>query len=374
MEVAPVLVLGLEVEYAEPVASGTLTVAVEVLSRWASGELGLGACVLDVVDVVVLGLVGLVELTDTCDGFVLDVVSPEPQAASVRVDEAARAQASNDERMQSIVAIDRLARPAHSSHHRGMSRSRIVALSATLLVAPSLAACGSSTDATSTKSTRVVDASKPATSSASPFTLPDATQSKDADKPLPSASATGSGASVPPPTVVAAPTVTKTVKPSASPSASSTSKSSAPSSAAPATSAAPTTPSTMDAKHDQLVISKMALSTSLVSLGATGSNSIQPQRGAVGWYSGSAKPGSVGTSVLIGYADDPTFAQFSKLAVGDSIRAGGTDYRVSKIAKRSASALQTDQDVWGANTSTKKLALISVDDVGNATLATAVAR
>ena len=88
---------------------------------------------------------------------------------------------------------------------------------------------------------------------------------------------------------------------------------------------------------------------------------------------GRVKPGNVGTAVVAGHlvasGRDDVFADLSSVHVGNTvlIRAGATTrtYVVRRAAVVTKVALTHDADVWGQNTSKRRIVLITCDaDLG----------
>ena len=91
-----------------------------------------------------------------------------------------------------------------------------------------------------------------------------------------------------------------------------------------------------------LTIPLIGVSTQLVTLGLTGSGALQvPSSTSVaGWYMGSAKPGAIGSAIIVGHIDSASgpgvFFRLSELRAGDMVyvkRSDGTlvEFRVTSV-------------------------------------------
>ena len=99
---------------------------------------------------------------------------------------------------------------------------------------------------------------------------------------------------------------------------------------------------------------------------------INPPAGTVMWFTGYDRvaPGEVGTAVIAGHvvasgrAD--VFNRLSEVAVGDEVQVVGDDgvetFRVVRAGVVDKDELTVDQTVWGANSSVRRLAIITCDD------------
>lgn len=99
---------------------------------------------------------------------------------------------------------------------------------------------------------------------------------------------------------------------------------------------------------------------------------INPPAGTVMWFTGYDRvaPGEVGTAVIAGHvvasgrAD--VFNRLSQVAVGDEVQVVGDDgvetFRVVRAGVVDKDELTVDQTVWGANSSVRRLAIITCDD------------
>jgi sortase (surface protein transpeptidase) len=107
---------------------------------------------------------------------------------------------------------------------------------------------------------------------------------------------------------------------------------------APPQSAAPS----QVAKPASLTIPVIGVSTNLITLGLTSSGALQvPSTTSVaGWYTGSPRPGSIGSAIIVGhidnYAGPGVFFRLNTLTVGDKVyvkRADGTtvEFRVTSV-------------------------------------------
>jgi hypothetical protein len=97
--------------------------------------------------------------------------------------------------------------------------------------------------------------------------------------------------------------------------------------------AAPTEGAARVAEPASLVIPSIGVTTSLVHLGLTGSGALQvpPTPAVAGWYTGSPRPGSIGSAVIAGHIDSVNgpgvFFRLSQLQRGARVyvkRADGT--------------------------------------------------
>jgi LPXTG-site transpeptidase (sortase) family protein len=97
--------------------------------------------------------------------------------------------------------------------------------------------------------------------------------------------------------------------------------------------AAPATGAAQVAEPVSLVIPSIGVSTSLVHLGLTSSGALQvpPTTAVAGWYTGSPRPGAIGSAVIAGHIDSVAgpgvFYRLSQLQRGDRVyvrRADGT--------------------------------------------------
>ena len=99
---------------------------------------------------------------------------------------------------------------------------------------------------------------------------------------------------------------------------------------------------------------------------------INPAAGTVMWYTGHdrVRPGEVGTAVIAGHVVNrgrpDAFARLADVAVGDTVQLAGATgpdtYRVVRAELVDKNALTTDQQVWGANASVRRLAIVTCDD------------
>lgn len=99
---------------------------------------------------------------------------------------------------------------------------------------------------------------------------------------------------------------------------------------------------------------------------------INPPAGTVMWFTGYGRvaPGAVGTSVIAGHVvangRDDVFARLSDVHVGETVEIDGPDgsraFRVVRAGVVDKDALTTDQAVWGANSSVRRLAIVTCDD------------
>lgn len=100
---------------------------------------------------------------------------------------------------------------------------------------------------------------------------------------------------------------------------------------------------------------------------------VSPPAGALTWVKGydRAVPGDVGTAVIAGHVfngDKPdVFAELERVEVGDHMsvvdtRGTKVDYAVTSIRVATKKEVSHDPDVWGANDSVRRLAVITCDD------------
>ncbi|KRE41390.1 class F sortase [Knoellia sp. Soil729] len=124
-----------------------------------------------------------------------------------------------------------------------------------------------------------------------------------------------------------------------------------------------------------LAVSSIGLDVSLSSGGVDSSGKVNPPAGRAMWVRGygRVKPGNVGTAVVAGHVvasgRDDVFADLPSVHVGNTvlIRAGATTrtYVVRRAAVVTKVALTHDADVWGQNTSKRRIVLITCDaDLG----------
>jgi LPXTG-site transpeptidase (sortase) family protein len=132
--------------------------------------------------------------------------------------------------------------------------------------------------------------------------------------------------------------------------------------------AAPPQGAALVAKPVSLVIPSIGVRTSLVHLGLTSEGALQvpPSTSVAGWYTGSPRPGSIGSAVIAGHIDSYTgpgvFYRLSDLKRGDRVyvrRADGTlaAFKVTEVQQYPKDAFPTAA-VYGA-TPTPQLRLIT---------------
>jgi LPXTG-site transpeptidase (sortase) family protein len=132
--------------------------------------------------------------------------------------------------------------------------------------------------------------------------------------------------------------------------------------------AAPPQGAALVAKPVSLVIPSIGVRTSLVHLGLTSEGALQvpPSTAVAGWYTGSPRPGSIGSAVIAGHIDSYTgpgvFYRLSDLKRGDRVyvrRADGTlaAFKVTEVQQYPKDAFPTAA-VYGA-TPTPQLRLIT---------------
>ncbi|MEO5610673.1 MAG: class F sortase [Ornithinibacter sp.] len=163
-----------------------------------------------------------------------------------------------------------------------------------------------------------------------------------------------------------------------------------PSSATPTTSLTPTTAPSLAASPQQstspdpspkpardpgpvLRIASVGIEAPMAGRGLSSDGTINPRPGTVMWFTGynRVRPGAVGTSVIAAHVSvggkPDEFADLSGVAVGDVVEVledgSATErYRVTGARAINKTDVTTDQTVWGPNTSTRRLAIITCDD------------
>jgi len=109
----------------------------------------------------------------------------------------------------------------------------------------------------------------------------------------------------------------------------------------------------------ELTIPAIGVRTSLVKLGlqASGSLQVPPTTAVAGWYTGSPRPGAVGSSVIVGHVDSDAgpgvFYRLSTLKPGDRVYVGRADgtlavFGITRVQMYSKDAFPTIQ-VYGAD-------------------------
>lgn len=132
--------------------------------------------------------------------------------------------------------------------------------------------------------------------------------------------------------------------------------------------AAPPTGAAQVAEPASLVIPAIGVSTALVHLGLTSTGALQvpPTTAIAGWYTGSPRPGAIGSAVIAGHIDSyqgpGVFYRLSQLRRGDRVyvrRADGTlaVFKVTEVQMYPKDAFPTTA-VYGA-TPTPQLRLIT---------------
>ena len=162
---------------------------------------------------------------------------------------------------------------------------------------------------------------------------------------------------------------------SASPSSSET-RSTSPSetrSASPSPSAPMNTPPSDSDSVAWIEVGEVGIHTAVDPRGLSADGTISPPKGTVMWFTGYDRvmPGLVGTSVVAGHVavdgSPDVFAPLPGVRPGTKVRVGYRDgdvldltvVRTEVLAK---DELQTDPDVWGANSTTRRVVLITCDD------------
>jgi LPXTG-site transpeptidase (sortase) family protein len=121
-----------------------------------------------------------------------------------------------------------------------------------------------------------------------------------------------------------------------------------------------------------LEVPALRLDRHMVPQGLVGGK-INPQAGQVIWFTGSSrvKPGAIGTAVIAGHivaGNVPdVFYHLDRLHIGSTVRVRDAvnremTFRVVKTLVVDKKRLQTNQTVWGGNTSVRRLALVTCDD------------
>jgi LPXTG-site transpeptidase (sortase) family protein len=132
--------------------------------------------------------------------------------------------------------------------------------------------------------------------------------------------------------------------------------------------AAPPTGAALVAEPASLVIPAIGVRTALVHLGLTSTGALQvpPTTAIAGWYTGSPRPGAIGSAVIAGHIDSRqgpgVFYRLSQLQRGDRVyvrRADGTlaVFKVTEVRTYPKDAFPTTS-VYGA-TPTPELRLIT---------------
>lgn len=211
-------------------------------------------------------------------------------------------------------------------------------------------------------------------------TAPSATATEDAARSTRSGALATSAATATPTRIRAgepAPrTTTGTATAESSPTRSPTTTS-APSSTAPAspTSAAATT-AVATSPGDQVAWVSLAaagVNDPVSPQGLSSNGTVSPPQGQVIWFTGYARvePGHVGTAVIaahVSYRGTPdAFAELYRTEPGDVVRVGYRDGTVLEIPVRRTEIvdkgeLQYSTTVWGQNSSTRRVVLITCDD------------
>lgn len=107
--------------------------------------------------------------------------------------------------------------------------------------------------------------------------------------------------------------------------------------------------------------------------GLSSDGTIDPPSGTVMWFTGyeRVRPGSTGTAVIAGHVATAqrrdAFADLADVHVGDTVEVLDTNgrrlrYTVTRAGAIDKQKVTTDQDVWGVNTTTSRLAIITCDD------------
>lgn len=131
--------------------------------------------------------------------------------------------------------------------------------------------------------------------------------------------------------------------------------------------------STSSTNHpDLLSVPSISLTTGLKPEGLRGGQ-VNPLPGETIWFTGYGRviPGALGTAVIAGHVADgkkpDIFANLIKVKQGSTFDLTMVDGSTQKFSVKRAQvvskqALRHDQEVWGANTSTARVVLITCDD------------
>lgn len=121
-----------------------------------------------------------------------------------------------------------------------------------------------------------------------------------------------------------------------------------------------------------LVIESIELTTTVRGGGETSVGTIDPPSGQAMWVQGfdRVRPGSVGTAVVAGHVvydgEDDIFARLPAVDVGQEVRLVAGDESLDFVVTRAEivdkHALTEDDEVWGPNSSTRQLVVVTCDD------------
>lgn len=122
----------------------------------------------------------------------------------------------------------------------------------------------------------------------------------------------------------------------------------------------------------QLVVESIDLTTDLRAGTVTDRNTVDPPEGVALWLQGfdRVRPGTTGTSVVAGHVvydgQDDIFTRLPEVEVGEHVRLvqdGETlDLVVTRAEVVDKRDLTRDEQVWGANSDTRRVVLITCDD------------
>lgn len=122
----------------------------------------------------------------------------------------------------------------------------------------------------------------------------------------------------------------------------------------------------------RLVIESIDLMTTTRGGEATSDGTINPPSGHTMWVRGydRVSPGAVGTSVVAGHVEyngkDDVFARLPELDSGDTVKVVAGDESLEFVITRAEVVdkheLTKDAEVWGENSSERRLVLITCDD------------
>lgn len=137
-------------------------------------------------------------------------------------------------------------------------------------------------------------------------------------------------------------------------------------------SAAASSGKTTGKKPDLLSIPTIDFTSGLEPEGLRGGQ-VNPRPGEVIWFTGSARvaPGERGTAVVAGHVANGTkpdvFARLDEVKVGSTFALTMNDgstvrFTVKRAEVVDKQALRHDQQVWGRNTTTRRVAIVTCDD------------
>lgn len=122
----------------------------------------------------------------------------------------------------------------------------------------------------------------------------------------------------------------------------------------------------------ELVIESIGLKTTPRGGGVTSTGTINPPSGQAMWVQGfdRVRPGAEGTAVVAGHVayngENDIFAKLPEVEVGQEVRLVAGDETLDLVVTRAEIVdkhkLTRDEEVWGENTSTRRVVLITCDD------------